>query len=237
MALLLVTAVATAFLFAFVDVWYLIRFFAMLIAGKKNRHKNQKLTHKDLLREHASASVVLPSDIDAFLHMNNAKYLREYDIARAKMAGELGFLDAVASKKGAFLVAAATTIRYRRSMKLFQRFSVQSRLIYWEKDSFYLEQRTVTPDGFTTSILMTKYAVRGIEMKDVLAHCLSSTVLPTPPEVSPELSSWMESLRHSSNTLRTATSDKKTPEAEVIPPALIQRSSSGRELGLTSLPR
>ncbi|XP_011409543.1 PREDICTED: protein THEM6-like [Amphimedon queenslandica] len=236
MALLLVIAAVTAFLFAFVDVWYFIRFFAMFIAGKMNRRQHQKITQKDLLKDHVSSSVVLPSDIDAFLHMNNAKYLREYDIARVKMAGELGFLDAVSSKKGAFLVAAATSIRYRRSMKLFQRFSVQSRLVYWEKDSFYLEQRTVTPDGFTTSILMTKYAVRGIEMKDVLAHSLSSsTALPTPPEVSPELSSWMESLRHSSNTLRTATSDKKTPE--VTPTPLIKRSGSGRELGLTSLPR
>ena len=235
MALLLVTAAATAFLFAFVDVWYFIRFFAMLIVGMKNRRKHQKITQKDLLRDHVSSSVVLPSDIDAFLHMNNAKYLREYDIARIKMAGELGILSAVSSKKGGFLVAAATTIRYRRSMKLFQRFTVHSRLVYWEKDSFYLEQKTVTPDGFTTSILMTKYAVRGIEMKDVLAHCLSSSALPTPPEVNPELSSWMESLRHSSNTLCTATSDKKTPET--IPPPLIKRSSSGRELGLTSLPR
>lgn len=239
MALLLAITGATAFLFAFVDVWYFIRFFVMFLIGiRRNRCNKKNTTQKDLLKDYVASSIVLPSDIDPFLHMNNSKYMKEYDMARIKMAGELGFLAAVSQKKGAFLVMAASSIRYRRSMKLFQRFTVHSRLTHWEKDSFYLEQKTITPDGFITSVLMTKYAVRGIEMNDILSQCISSPGSLSPPEPSPELSSWIESLHHSSNRLRNNdSSDKAVMEKEQKPAPLVRKNSSTRELGVTSLPR
>ena len=107
-------------------------------------------------------------------------------------------------------------------MKLFQRFTVQTNIIGWEKDSLYMEQRTITPNNnFVTSILYTKYAVRGVTVDQCLIDICGENL--QSPGLSKEVSAWIESLEMTSKKLRQ--------EAGLV------RSNSTRELTASSLKR
>lgn len=218
MAILLVTAVTLLLTFAYIDVWYLARFFTMLYLGRR-RKLATPYSKEMLLKPQTTTSIVLPSDIDAFLHMNNAKYMKEYDLARINAATQLGFTDII-KKRGGYFVMNAGTIRYRRSMKLFQTFVIQTRVVGWDKDSIYMEQRTVTPgNNFVTSILLSKFAIRGVSAEQCLVDMCGEFV--PSPELSPEVSAWIESVELSSKRLRQE--------------AGLSRNNSSREISVSSL--
>lgn len=74
------------------------------------------------------AGVCLTSDIDLLLfHMNNARYLRELDFARADFYKRTGLFLKIKSKGGA-VVQGAATIRYRKFIRPFTIFKVQSKV-------------------------------------------------------------------------------------------------------------
>ena len=82
---------------------------------------------------------VLPSDLDVLRHVNNGIYLSIMDLARVdlmtrcRLAGRL-------RQRNWFPVVAAQTIRFRRSLTLFQRFTVESRVLGWDDRAFLVEQ-------------------------------------------------------------------------------------------------
>lgn len=57
-------------------------------------------------------------------HMNNSRYLREYDFARFDYLMRTGLLDEIMRKGGNFPVAAAT-IRYRQPLWMFSLYKVR----------------------------------------------------------------------------------------------------------------
>ena len=70
------------------------------------------------------AGIVLPNDADfLFTHMNNGRYLREYDFARFDHAVRCGLFKQMQIHGGGFPVA-AHTIRYRLSVMMFSVFKV-----------------------------------------------------------------------------------------------------------------
>lgn len=76
------------------------------------------------------SGVCLTTDIDTFLnHMNNARFLREIDFARVDFYERTGLYTRVKSKGGSLAVT-ATSIRYRRFIKLFQRFRITSKVSF-----------------------------------------------------------------------------------------------------------
>jgi len=54
---------------------------------------------------------------------------------------------------------AASTVRYRRSLELFQKMILRTRVLAWDESAFYLEQRFVKEDGFVHAIVLTKNTV------------------------------------------------------------------------------
>eukprot|EP00731_Ephydatia_muelleri_P030709 Em0022g223a len=87
--------------------------------------------------------------------MNNSKYLREMDFGRVAMFQERGIYDTLVALKAKRLVVAALSIRYRRSLRLFDRFTLKTRIIYWEAEAMYIEQSFVASDGFITTDMDT----------------------------------------------------------------------------------
>lgn len=87
----------------------------------------------------------LPTDIDVLRHMNNGRYLSLFDLGRWDLLVRTGLADAM-SKHGWYAVVSSETITFRKSLGLWQRFTLESRLIGHDDRAIYLEHRAVV-DG------------------------------------------------------------------------------------------
>jgi acyl-CoA thioesterase FadM len=82
---------------------------------------------------------VLPNDIDLNLHMNNARYLSLMDYGRTHLLARTRLLGHIVRSHWQPLIGAAW-LTYRRSLPLFCRFRLSSRLVCWDERWFYIEQ-------------------------------------------------------------------------------------------------
>lgn len=74
------------------------------------------------------AGICLTNDVDTLLyHMNNARYLRELDFARVDFYERSGLYKAIKAKGGA-VVQGACTVRYRRFLRPFSVFKIDSKV-------------------------------------------------------------------------------------------------------------
>ena len=71
--------------------------------------------------------MVLPTDIDVFLEVNNGRYLSLMDIGRFEFGYKIGLVDALKRRKWGLAVA-GSSIRYRKRMHMFQRFTMHTRV-------------------------------------------------------------------------------------------------------------
>ncbi|MGP6170316.1 acyl-CoA thioesterase [Microbacterium sp. A204] len=84
----------------------------------------------------------LPTDIDVLRHMNNGRYLSLFDLGRWDLLTRTGMAGAMKSH-GWYGVVVAETITFRKSLELWQRFDIESRLIGHDDKAIYLEHRAV----------------------------------------------------------------------------------------------
>jgi acyl-CoA thioesterase FadM len=82
---------------------------------------------------------VWPSDLDTVGHMNNAKYFGLMDLGRVDLMLRSS-QHRETQTRGWYPVIAAQTIRYRRSLKPFQRFEVRTTLLGTDERGVYFEQ-------------------------------------------------------------------------------------------------
>jgi acyl-CoA thioesterase FadM len=87
----------------------------------------------------------LPTDIDVLHHMNNGRYLSLFDLGRWDLLTRTGMADSM-KRHGWYGVVVAETITFRKSLELWQRFDVESRMIGHDDKAIYLEHRAVV-DG------------------------------------------------------------------------------------------
>lgn len=58
------------------------------------------------------------------------------------------------------MVIGASTIRYRRSLEIWESFQIQTKIRGWDDKAFYLEQRFVSKrDGFVSAVMFSKQNV------------------------------------------------------------------------------
>ncbi len=86
---------------------------------------------------------VWPTDLDVLRHMNNGVYLSLQDLARVDYMIRMKAA-AIIEKKGWYPVVASEMIRFRMSLKCFQKFEIQTRLISWDEKYLYLEHKFVS---------------------------------------------------------------------------------------------
>ncbi|WP_307217120.1 thioesterase family protein [Microbacterium sp. SORGH_AS_0888] len=84
----------------------------------------------------------LPTDLDLVRHMNNGRYLSLFDLGRFDLLMRTGVWH-VMDEHGWYPVVANETISFRRSLHLWQRFTVESRVIAADDRAVYLEHRAV----------------------------------------------------------------------------------------------
>ena len=88
--------------------------------------------------------ITLPTDLDINRHMNNGVYFSIMDVARFDMLVRNGVW-AIMREKGWYPVVASETITFRKSLSLWQRFTIESRILGFDDKAVYVEQRFVRP--------------------------------------------------------------------------------------------
>ena len=83
---------------------------------------------------------VWPPDLDVLLHVNNGVYLSMLDVARVDLMLRSGMVS-VLKQHGWYPVVAAETIRFRRSLQLFQAFEIETTIMGWDEKAFILQHR------------------------------------------------------------------------------------------------
>lgn len=122
----------------------------------------------------AYASACLTTDLDLYLtHMNNARYLREIDLARVEFVLRTGLWPEL-RRRGGLMFTIANSVRYRKFVRTFARYEIRTRIVYWDDVSIFFEFRFVSKaDGFIRAVVHNRQRVVGCDadrlMRDVLA--------------------------------------------------------------------
>ncbi|HMN36495.1 MAG TPA: thioesterase family protein [Hyphomicrobium sp.] len=85
-------------------------------------------------------------DLDPFGHMNNGRYLTIMDLGRSDLAVRSGLLRAARRHKWT-PIASAVMIRFRREMRLFQKFRLETRILWWDDTRSVIEQVFIHEGG------------------------------------------------------------------------------------------
>jgi len=103
------------------------------------RHRIHPLPRIGLFGEDVLRMRVGLQDIDFNLHLNNARYLSFMDYGRVHLMAATGILTPMLLEKWTPLVG-SVSITYRRSLDLFQPFTLSTRVLCWDEKWFYMEQ-------------------------------------------------------------------------------------------------
>jgi acyl-CoA thioesterase FadM len=85
---------------------------------------------------------VWPHDIDTNLHLNNGRYLTIADLGRTDLLLRMGLIKLVL-QEGLQPMLSGSAIRYRREIRPFQPFRLESSIIGWRGSSFVIQHRFV----------------------------------------------------------------------------------------------
>ena len=115
----------------------------------------------------------------------------------------------VMRKNNCGVTIAASCVRYRRSLELFQKVILKTRVLAWDETAFYLEQRFADVDGFVYAIALTKNKVIQANKKErvvspaELVHLLSGWRMQS-PTLSHDLHLWIQYNSTSSAMMKNA---------------------------------
>ncbi|MTI19123.1 thioesterase [Rhodobacteraceae bacterium RKSG542] len=80
------------------------------------------------------------TDIDTNVHLNNGQYLTFMDLGRLDLLARTGLWRPVLKHKWMPVVSGAA-IRFRRELRLFEPFILESNMVYWNDETAVMEQR------------------------------------------------------------------------------------------------
>ncbi len=103
---------------------------------------------------------VWPSDLDVFKHMNNGVFLTLLDVSRYDLALRSGAWQKW-KKLGWYPVVVAETVTFRKSLMPWQSFDIESKVIGWDDQAIYFDQRFVVADEiYTQAIVRIRFLKR-----------------------------------------------------------------------------
>ena len=83
---------------------------------------------------------VWPTDLDVLRHVNNGVYLSLCDLGRLDLMRRAGVWPKLLAA-GLYPVIAAETVLFRKSLRLGERFRIQTRVLGWDERVFFVEHR------------------------------------------------------------------------------------------------
>ncbi|TQJ30124.1 thioesterase family protein [Microbacterium sp. SLBN-146] len=134
----------------------------------------------------------LPTDLDLLGHMNNGRYASLFDLGRFDLLIRTGLWDLLAEQKW-YAVVASETITFRKSLELWQRFTVESRLLGHDDRSTYLMHRAVV-DGevYAEMVVRARFLRRGggvVPLEELFEALHKPDNL---PDLAPWVADWAE---------------------------------------------
>lgn len=140
---------------------------------------------------------VWPHDLDVSMHMNNGRYWTIMDLGRADLMLRSGVWRAML-REGWFPVVSAGKIRFRRELRLFQRYALETRIVTWADAWVVMEHKLVTRNrkgetivnavALTRAGLYSRKLKRFVPVKDILAAAGSEA---QPPAATPEVEAFL----------------------------------------------
>lgn len=88
---------------------------------------------------------VMPNDLDFNGHVNNGRFLTLADVGRMDFVLRSGAAK-VAFRMRALPIVGDSLAKFRRDLKLFERFDIQTRLIGWDDKWTFMEHRFLRHD-------------------------------------------------------------------------------------------
>ncbi|XP_013187852.2 protein THEM6 [Amyelois transitella] len=139
-------------------------------------------------------------DVDIFLrHMNNARYVRELDFARFHFYDRTGIYANIKAVDGHALQG-ASSIRYRRTIPIFTAYKVETKLVYWEDKTLFIEQKFITlNDGFVRAVVLSRQNLINVDAATLFKGIPGADHKPECPE---EIKHWLQAIEISSAKLR-----------------------------------
>ncbi len=102
---------------------------------------------------------VMPHDLDVSLHMNNGRYWTLMDLGRVDLMIRTGLWTAI-RRHGWVPIVSAGKIRFRRELRLWRRFRLETRIVAWSEAWVVIEHRVVTRGRDGAEILSAIALVR-----------------------------------------------------------------------------
>lgn len=141
---------------------------------------------------HVSSHFCLPWDIDLWMELNNGRTLTLFDLGRIPLARRAGLIDVI-KQNGWGLVVAGASVRYRRRVKMFDRITMRSRMVFWDDRFIYIEQSMWKNGDECANHILLRTAVTGKagivppgRVLDAMGHP------PARPEAPGWVTAWIE---------------------------------------------
>ncbi len=122
----------------------------VMLSARRRLRRRGRLAPTEIGRVRVTT---LPTDIDLLGHMNNGRYLSLFDLGRWDLLVRTGMMDAM-KRNGWYAVVASETITFRKSLQLWQRFDIESRLLGHDDKAIYLEHRAVVDGEIYTRVIV-----------------------------------------------------------------------------------
>lgn len=135
---------------------------------------------------HVSHHICWPHDVDFNLEMNNGRILTIYDLGRIPAAARAGLFPVMRANRWGFAMAGAS-VRYRKRLRPFDRFTMHTRCVGRDARFFYVVQ-TMWRRGEAASHILYRSAMtsrKGIVPTDQVAAALGT------PDWNPDLPDWI----------------------------------------------
>lgn len=134
---------------------------------------------------------VLPSDLDLIGHMTNARFFSVLDLGRLDLLFRSGLLGLVLRERWAPVVAGCD-VRFRRALRPFERFWVESRLAGWDERWLYMEQTIHSRRGIAASAMVRGSIVAHGETLAPAAVLARAGYTGQTPALPPRFAAWRE---------------------------------------------
>ena len=128
---------------------------------------------------------VWPTDLDVLGHMNNGKYFSIMDLARVDLMIRCGMANKMRAN-GIYPVISAETIHFRKSLKVFRWFDVQTQFFGWDDKHVWLEQIFMRNDEIYARALVRGRMLHKSGKKISIQECVELLGIPSPSPALPD---------------------------------------------------
>jgi acyl-CoA thioesterase FadM len=142
----------------------------------------------NILDESVLNLIVLPNDIDVS-KISNDRYIALMDLGRMDIVFRSGLLKLMLKNKWGPVVT-FDTIRFRYPLKVFQRYQLKTRIVWWDDTTFYFKQSFERKGR----VVATGYVCGGpfgtngqVPPQEILDQIGRSVTKPSQPEIAAKL--------------------------------------------------